>query len=122
MRNCFEMYAGKSFELAPQHSGREEDVFFSSASIGPQPEGGLEESDSSSAGDGREASASGISTDDDSTAEDDQQEEDFDSMQSEWSKGGWLRVNPIRVPTEREHYVMQQGLPVYRVLLRRVAD
>ncbi len=31
----------------------------------------------------------------------------------------WRRDNPLPVPTERETYVLQQGLPVYRVLYRR---
>ncbi|EFJ47757.1 hypothetical protein VOLCADRAFT_61222 [Volvox carteri f. nagariensis] len=34
--------------------------------------------------------------------------------------GGWLVDNPVGTPTEREHYVAQQGLPVYRVMLTRV--
>jgi len=31
----------------------------------------------------------------------------------------WRRGNPLPVPTEREQHVLQQGLPVYRVLYRR---
>jgi tRNA (guanine-N7-)-methyltransferase len=31
----------------------------------------------------------------------------------------WRRTNPLPVPTERETYVLGQGLPVYRVLYRR---
>ncbi|GLI71109.1 hypothetical protein VaNZ11_016182 [Volvox africanus] len=44
---------------------------------------------------------------------------DIGNMVSEWEKGGWLAENPIGTPTEREHYVMQQGLPVFRLLLVR---
>ncbi|GIL64664.1 hypothetical protein Vafri_18575 [Volvox africanus] len=44
---------------------------------------------------------------------------DIGSMVSEWAKGGWLAENPIGTPTEREHYVVQQGLPVFRMLLVR---
>jgi tRNA (guanine-N7-)-methyltransferase len=33
----------------------------------------------------------------------------------------WRRENPLAVPTERERYVLSQGLPVYRVLYRRTA-
>ena len=33
----------------------------------------------------------------------------------------WRRRNPLPVPTEREAYVLGQGLPVYRVLYRRSA-
>jgi tRNA (guanine-N7-)-methyltransferase len=32
---------------------------------------------------------------------------------------GWLLQNPLPVPTERETYVLEQGLPVYRRLYRR---
>jgi len=31
----------------------------------------------------------------------------------------WRGTNPLPVPTERERHVLQQGLPVYRVLYRR---
>lgn len=31
----------------------------------------------------------------------------------------WRASNPLPVPTERERYVLDQGLPVYRVLYRR---
>lgn len=31
----------------------------------------------------------------------------------------WLDTNPLPVPTERELYVLNQNLPVYRVLLRK---
>ena len=31
----------------------------------------------------------------------------------------WRETNPLPVPTERERYVLDQGLPVYRVLYRR---
>lgn len=31
----------------------------------------------------------------------------------------WRATNPLPVPTERERYVTDQGLPVYRVLYRR---
>jgi hypothetical protein len=47
-------------------------------------------------------------------------EDDYLTMSSEWAKAGWLKKNPLGTPTEREHYVMQQGLPVYRILLRKV--
>ncbi|GLC42351.1 hypothetical protein PLESTM_001323900 [Pleodorina starrii] len=58
-------------------------------------------------------------SDDDGDADDSDADADIDSMVSEWAKGGWLVDNPIGTPTEREHYVGQQGLPVYRVLLVR---
>ena len=31
----------------------------------------------------------------------------------------WRHSNPLPIPTERERYVLEQGLPVYRVLFRR---
>ena len=31
----------------------------------------------------------------------------------------WRHENPLPVPTERERYVLEQALPVYRVLYRR---
>jgi len=31
----------------------------------------------------------------------------------------WRTTNPLPVPTERETYVLEQGLPVYRVLYER---
>lgn len=39
-----------------------------------------------------------------------------------WKKGGWLVRNPLPVPTERECHVLEQGLPVYRVMLTRSAS
>ena len=33
----------------------------------------------------------------------------------------WRQANPLPVPTERESYVLDQGLPVFRVLYRRNA-
>ena len=41
---------------------------------------------------------------------------------SGWAAGGWLRENPLGVPTERELHVLAQGVPVYRVLLERSAE
>jgi hypothetical protein len=46
-------------------------------------------------------------------------EDDYLHMQSTWAAAGWLSVNPLGTPTERELYVEQQGLPVYRLLLQR---
>jgi tRNA (guanine-N7-)-methyltransferase len=38
----------------------------------------------------------------------------FDST---WAQGGWLKENPLPVPTERELHVLNQNLPVYRIML-----
>lgn len=115
MRNIFEMYAFHHFELAPQHSGLEEDVFYSAQSdtCSPERNAGMEAAGMTGAasddegGEAEEAVGPGESA------------EDYDSMKSQWAAAGWLRHNPIGIPTEREHYVLQQGLPVYRVLLVR---
>jgi len=128
MRNIFEMYAFQHFELAPQHSGREEDVFFS------QPKTVGEELSQSQRSDTSEGSATGAldlglaeaNLDGASSGEDEEggspgSFEDYDNLKSQWAAGGWLRENPIGVPTEREHYVLQQGLPVFRILLIRTA-
>lgn len=34
----------------------------------------------------------------------------------------WLTANPLPLPTERERYVLEQGLPVYRVRWQRGPD
>eukprot|EP01024_Parvocaulis_polyphysoides_P022929 TRINITY_DN2121_c0_g5_i1.p1 TRINITY_DN2121_c0_g5~~TRINITY_DN2121_c0_g5_i1.p1 ORF type:complete len:335 (-),score=35.98 TRINITY_DN2121_c0_g5_i1:204-1058(-) len=36
-----------------------------------------------------------------------------------WKELSWLDVNPIGVPTEREVYVLDNGEPVYRIMLDR---
>ena len=118
MRNIFEMYAFPHFELAPQHSGLEEDVFYSAqsdtCSLPPSEQDAETEL----------ASPTGASSDDEGSEAEEavgpgETAEDYDSMKSQWAAAGWLKRNPIGVPTEREHYVLQQGLPVYRVLLIR---
>ena len=38
---------------------------------------------------------------------------------SEWARKQWLAVNPIGLPTEREVWVLSQGLPMFRLLLCR---
>lgn len=38
----------------------------------------------------------------------------------EWSAYQWLETNPMNVPTEREVYVLNDHLPVYRMLLERI--
>lgn len=42
-----------------------------------------------------------------------------DGWQSAWEEGGWLAENPLGVPTEREVYTLDSGLPVFRVLLEK---
>jgi tRNA (guanine-N7-)-methyltransferase len=36
--------------------------------------------------------------------------------------GQWLATNPLELPSERELYVLSQGLPVYRRLFRRTSQ
>mmetsp|Transcript_15948 Transcript_15948/g.44534 ORF Transcript_15948/g.44534 Transcript_15948/m.44534 type:complete len:336 (-) Transcript_15948:24-1031(-) len=43
-----------------------------------------------------------------------------DTWTSQWVSHGWMAENPLGVPTEREVYTQESGLPVYRVLLVRV--
>ncbi len=38
------------------------------------------------------------------------------------TQGEFLSENPLGIPTEREQSVLNRGLPVYRFLLRRLAD
>lgn len=45
--------------------------------------------------------------------------DDDDDEDSEWKKRGWLKENPLPVPTERECLVSEQGGQVYRVYLTR---
>jgi len=45
--------------------------------------------------------------------------EDDDGWRSTWAYAGWLSENPIGVPSEREVQTLGEGLPVYRVMLRR---
>jgi hypothetical protein len=45
--------------------------------------------------------------------------DDDDDENSEWKKRGWLKENPLPVPTERECLVSEQGGEVYRVYLTR---
>lgn len=48
-----------------------------------------------------------------------QREADWEKLESKWEAGGWLKDNPLDVPTEREFYVQQKQLPVYRVMLTK---
>eukprot|EP00873_Tetraselmis_striata_P015916 jgi/Tetstr1/436180/TSEL_025025.t1 len=39
--------------------------------------------------------------------------------ESSWAAQGWMAENPLGVPTEREVYVTQDKLPVYRIMLQK---
>jgi hypothetical protein len=104
MRDVFEMHALAAFELAPEHSGKEEDVFFSTDLDCESEEKATENPSPSNDSDGHGKVVDAAV--------------DSEGLQnSVWASWGWLRQNPIGVPTEREHHVLSQGLPVYRVLL-----
>ena len=47
-------------------------------------------------------------------------QEEGNSWSSTWAKFGWLKDNPLPIPTERETLVVSQNLPVYRVLLNKL--
>lgn len=101
MRDQFEQYSSVSecFELDQVHF-QPNAVFFS-----------YEGNDS----DGNDEGSNADDTTDTSTSTDTPI-----AWESVWArKGGWLRDNPLPVPTERELHVLGQGLPVYRVLLVR---
>jgi len=62
--------------------------------------------------------------DDAEEEEEDEEDDDAAPFVSAWAReGGWLSVNPLGVPTEREHYVTSGGKSarksIFRVLLRR---
>ena len=110
MRNAFEMLCNEDFSLAPEHLDVE-NVFFT-------PEDDLIGSSLDASEDGPTAAAV-IESDEDENAESEEEEvasSDYDIFQSKWASKGWLKSNPIGTPTEREHYVARQRLPIYRVL------
>ncbi len=140
MRNVFEKYASDVLAVAPAHlaaaaaaAAGPDGVFFEElpayAPQGASPhegDGALEGverrqgaagSGSSSGEDDPPVGAADPLEGSDSDSDGSGTHDDYLEMRSVWAEAGWLRSNPICVPTEREHYVLQQGLPVYRVLL-----
>jgi tRNA (guanine-N7-)-methyltransferase len=116
MRNAFEMLCGKDFALAPQHLDPD-GVFFTPeehpVTLSPSSE------EMSEGGETPEVERDDHNSDEDSGQSEEQVSSllDFDTFDSAWaSLGGWLRNNPIGIPTEREHHVNQQKLPIYRLL------
>jgi len=93
MRDQFERFAGETFKLAQEHRGGDNGAVFHamSAPVGPM----------ESCGQGGPLVS------------------DEELKVTPWAAGGWLRDNPVPVPTERELHALSQGLPVYRVLLER---
>ncbi len=97
---------------------------------GAAPSGGMEEraradshGDSAGSRSGSEEGSDGEGYGDGAESgtgeEDGEGEGEVEGEQLVWAQGGWLVDNPVGTPTEREHYVLQQGLPVFRVLLAR---
>ena len=48
-----------------------------------------------------------------------EREDGDDGWRSTWAHAGWLDENPLGIPTEREIQTTGEGLPVFRVMLRR---
>jgi tRNA (guanine-N7-)-methyltransferase len=46
-----------------------------------------------------------------------EKEEEEEMWTGVWKEGGWLKHNPLPVPTERECLVQEQGGSVYRIML-----
>ncbi len=132
MRDAIEEAAADAFQLAPQHAAGEGAVFLAYGGGAPRAlhdgahaAGG--EAGTAAAGEAAAAAAAAgpdppstweASWGDAGGSEEGDEEEDGDPFVSQWAAGGWLRDNPVGVPTEREYYVAAtQGAPVYRVLL-----
>jgi hypothetical protein len=127
LRDAVEEAAADAFELAPPH-GDPARVFFADS-----PPAEVEGSSGDAAGDAAEAgggaAAGGAASSGDAwqfleTSGDQwSSSDDGDGggpFASQWARAGWLRDNPVGVPTEREYYVAAtQGGDVYRVLLVR---
>jgi tRNA (guanine-N7-)-methyltransferase len=134
MRDAVEEFGGgpASFELAPQHFAGGGATF---------PDAGPPPAQVSAAGVGggpptqskkRKQKKGQDEEGDDGDGNDDKDDDGDDGQSgpapttafvSQWSReGGWLSVNPIGVPTEREHYVTAAGGSIFRVLLRRKRD
>lgn len=131
MRNIFEKYAGDAFQLAPEHHlpGA---TFFAADAVQHQEQQAAQQTlqldaeqhadtgGSSHAVGGNGDTAVGLSASDEgASTSTDSDSDDYETLDSAWAAAGWLSSNPLGVPTEREHYVQQKGLPVYRVLLTR---
>ena len=120
MRDTFEASTGNLFKPDPEYHQLDCVFHASSATEGDIPS---EESTSDS-----DPCGDGISESADSTTMVPSMEENLststaqvqDSPVLPWASSGWLLDNPIMVPTEREIYVLEQGLKVYRTMLVRM--
>ena len=121
MRDKFEAAGGAAFQLAHPH-GQPGSIFQassssssnrSSSSSSGHASGSSEISSAvpaSTSGSGGPAGAGSASA------------EGEEAFASAWAVGGWLVENPVGVPTEREVHTLQQGLPVFRVLVERTEE
>lgn len=144
MRNAFEQHASDAFQPAPQHT--QDGVFFAEISDDKAPSSAGQQCKSitgtdtdyanlsetiasaeqhvksrDAAGDDAvEVSNSQGGDESPSTTDKEPAGEVASSdppFESQWATAGWLKVNPIGVPTEREHYVLSCGGAAYRLLL-----
>ncbi|KAK3264631.1 hypothetical protein CYMTET_13121 [Cymbomonas tetramitiformis] len=107
MRDQFERYAAAAYSPAESLHGTPEELegrTFLASSSDVEAEGG--------------AQAVGEEKVDDASSSEDESG-DKEEVESTWHQWGWLRENPMQVPTEREMYVLGDGLPVYRIMLER---
>ncbi|PRW58022.1 tRNA (guanine-N(7)-)-methyltransferase isoform A [Chlorella sorokiniana] len=116
MRDTFEEFGSAWFAPCPElHSGP---VFHAASE--PRPAAQQQQQVAAAAADAADAAASSSSDDGGSSSgeEAQQQRQQQPAWQSQWAALGWLQDNPLGVPTEREVLTTEQGLPVYRVMLR----
>ena len=107
MRDVFERYAAEHVAPAPEHSD--------AAAAGPQCGDGGAGVAQDAAGEQPEGEDGGD--------EEGVEEEGGPPWRSTWAAtlpgGGWLAVNPVGVPTEREVATLAAGGCIYRMLLHR---
>jgi tRNA (guanine-N7-)-methyltransferase len=133
LRDAIEEVAPDAFELSPLHSDPSSVFFAKSSGGGGEPVaigsdgvaegqagqqgGGAGEADGSEA----EGGAADGEWSPDGWGGSDSDDSSFEPLfESRWARAGWLRDNPVGVPTEREHYVaVTQGSDIYRVVLVR---
>ncbi|GBF99595.1 tRNA (guanine-N(7)-)-methyltransferase [Raphidocelis subcapitata] len=133
LRDAVEAAARGAFDPAPQHRG-DGAVFFAASNRGdgaaPSGQGASPSTAAAAAAAGGRVSEAGGGDEEDPAAawaeasaqqwSDDGGDDDGELFVSEWEAAGWLRDNPVGVPTEREYYVNEtQGGGVYRLLLVR---
>lgn len=115
LRDAVESVAAACFEPAPQHAPTGA-VFHTSSRAAAAPETGGDAHGAVEEWGGGEGGGGGAS----GSGSDGEGGEGGEPFVSRWAEAGWLRDNPVGVPTEREYYVAAtQGAPVYRILLVR---